>query len=59
MNFAKYRKAIASLLGGITGGVVVTVLGAFGVVLAPPVAAAVALILAAVGTAISAPNAEA
>lgn len=53
---AKYRKFVGALLGSVTGGVVLTVLGLFGVVLAAPAAAAIAAGLAAVGTLLAKAN---
>ena len=52
----KIRKLIGSLLGGVTAAVVITVAGALGVTVEAELAAAIAVILAAVGTWIAPAN---
>jgi tetrahydromethanopterin S-methyltransferase subunit D len=47
---ATVKKAVGALLGGVTGGAVVVVLGAFGVTVAPELAASIAIGLATLGT---------
>jgi uncharacterized protein (DUF697 family) len=54
----KVAKAVGALLGGVTAAVVVGVAGAFGVDVAPEVAATVAIALATVGTWLAPKNAE-
>lgn len=58
MNLRKIRKAIGALLGGVTGAVIIAIAGAFGLGLAPELAAAIALILASIGAWIAPPNEE-
>lgn len=48
--FATVKKAVGAFLGGATGAAVVVVLGWFGVTVSEQLAAALALVLATVGT---------
>ena len=52
----KIRKAIGALLGGVTGATVTMVLSAFDVEVAPELAAALAVVLATIGTWLAPPN---
>lgn len=54
--FRRIWKAIGAALGGVTGAAVVAVAGAFGADVSPELGAAIALILATVGTAIAPRN---
>lgn len=47
---SRVRKAVGSVLGGLTAGAVTAVLGTFGVDVSPELAAAMVVVLAAVGT---------
>ncbi|HEX6682422.1 MAG TPA: hypothetical protein VF062_06480 [Candidatus Limnocylindrales bacterium] len=55
----RFSKLIGSVLGGVTSAGVAAVLSAFGVEVTPAVAAAIAVLLAALGTYLAPANREA